>query len=323
MESTFVTEKLLNLLHALPSLLESWGQLVLLGIPLCFFLASVILPFIVLFGLFWAHFGRRSLYERCSRQLAGLGNILNWLFLGCAAAGFFVAYQQLEMIQSFYLLAAAVLGGLLSIGTLLWTLVVLLWKTLRKAPVVHALLIIIAGSCLTFIPIGGLALGRVVIQGTVLPASTEPQVLLDLLLPELQNPFWLVAGLIHFLEAAAAGGVGLLWLLFRRHVDDFGRDYYTFAANWCADWSTYGSWLALLLLGGIVWFLQSGGLLALEQDKILIFTAGMFATLFIPAVLWTIIARSALPMRHKFSMVIALVLFVASLASSGALILFE
>lgn len=323
MESTIVTEILLNLLHALPGLLELWGQLVLLGIPLCFFLASVILPFIVLFGLLWTHFGRRSLYERCSRQLAGLGNILNWLFLGCAAAGFFVAYQQIEIIENFYLLSASVLGGLLGIGTFLWTVVVLFWKTLRKRPLFHGLLIIIAGSCLTLIPIVGLAVGRVVLQGAALPTSIEPQALLTLLTPELQNPFWLMAGLLHFLEAAAAGGTGLLWLLFRRHVDDFGRDYYNFAANWCADWSAYGSWLALFFLGGLVWFLQSTGVLALEENTLLIFTAGMFVTLFIPAVLWTIIARSALPMRRKVSMVIALILFVASLASSGALILFN
>lgn len=84
MESMSVLERLSELLPALPpGLIEAWGQLVLFAVPVCLYLAAVVLPFVVLYGLIRAHFGRRSLLERCSRQQARFANFLNWLFLVC------------------------------------------------------------------------------------------------------------------------------------------------------------------------------------------------------------------------------------------------
>ena len=82
-----VLERLSELLPALPpGLIEAWGQLVLFAVPVCLYLAAVVLPFVVLYGLIRAHFGRRSLLERCSRQQARFANFLNWLFLVCFVA---------------------------------------------------------------------------------------------------------------------------------------------------------------------------------------------------------------------------------------------
>ncbi|MFR5647557.1 MAG: hypothetical protein ACLUDQ_14430 [Bilophila wadsworthia] len=87
MESMSVLERLSELLPALPpGLIEAWGQLVLFAVPVCLYLAAVVLPFVVLYGLIRAHFGRRSLLERCSRQQARFANFLNWLFLVCFVA---------------------------------------------------------------------------------------------------------------------------------------------------------------------------------------------------------------------------------------------
>ena len=61
MESMSVLERLSELLPALPpGLIEAWGQLVLFAVPVCLYLAAVVLPFVVLYGLIRAHFGSWS-----------------------------------------------------------------------------------------------------------------------------------------------------------------------------------------------------------------------------------------------------------------------
>lgn len=50
MESMSVLERLSELLPALPpGLIEAWGQLVLFAVPVCLYLAAVVLPFVVLY----------------------------------------------------------------------------------------------------------------------------------------------------------------------------------------------------------------------------------------------------------------------------------
>lgn len=325
-----VTPEALNILlntltTLLPTLMGVWGQLALLSVPLCLYLATAMLPFVVICGLLFARFGRKNLYERSSRQLAGLANILNWLFLGCAGAGFLVARQELEAMHGPYLLGAYLFLGLSAGGTLLWTIVASAWKPLRKVPVLHVLIAFLSGSCIAALAVGGLFVLQLMLQGVVLPVQNEWQTLQLALLPlplSLTDPFWLLAALLHFLEAAAAGGVGLLWLIFRRHVDDFGRDYYAFAANWCGEWGGYGGWISFILTGVILWFSWTRGILNLNNPATLLFLAGTLLPLFVCAVLWTVIARSGTPMRRKISMFFAVFLFVVSLASGGALALF-
>ena len=47
----------------------------------------------------------------------------------------------------------------------------------------------------------------------------------------------------------------------------------------------------------------------------------LFAALLIPSVIWTVIARSATPMRHKIGMIFSLLLLVVAIANSGVLVL--
>ncbi|MFQ9869107.1 MAG: hypothetical protein ACLRWP_20885 [Bilophila wadsworthia] len=117
MESMSVLERLSELLPALPpGLIEAWGQLVLFAVPVCLYLAAVVLPFVVLYGLIRAHFGRRSLLERCSRQQARFANFLNWLFLVCFVAlglSKVVPYETFPPLYQagLYLSAGLLLGG--------------------------------------------------------------------------------------------------------------------------------------------------------------------------------------------------------------------
>ena len=164
-------------------------------------------------------------------------------------------------------------------------------------------------------------LGRVYAQGTELPQENDVQTLIALLLPSLNDPFWLYFGLLHFLEVAAAGSFGLCWLLVRRRVDDFGRDYYVFAANWCGEWAAWGGWFVLLLTGGLCAMLRLQGLLPFESsDGLLVFVVALFVFLLLPAILWTVIARSATPMRHKIGMVVSLLLLFVAVANIGVFV---
>ena len=322
MESLAFLDRLTAFLPALPpGLLEAWGQVALFAVPVCLYFAAAMLPFVVLYGLIRAHFGRRSLLERCSRQQARFGNFLNWLFVVCALALWgtrAVSYEEWPLLYRLALYAGA---GLLLAGTILWTFVVTAWKPLRKWPVVHGFLVFLTGICLAALPVLALIAGRLVLQSAALPQELDPVVLLDLLTPSLGDPFWAYFGLIHCLEIAAAGALGLFWLLVRRNADDFGRDYYVFAANWCGGWAAWGGWLSLLLASILCAMLRWQGLLPFENRTVLLFVVMQFAALFLAALLWTLIARSALPMRRKIGMVVALLLLIVAVANSGLLVL--
>ena len=321
MESTSVLETLHQFLPGLPpGMLEAWGQFALFAVPVCLYFAAVVLPFVVLYGLIRAHFGRRSLLERCSRQQARLGNVLNWLFLFFTVGVWASGSAFLENLHPAYRLALYVCAGLLLGGTLLWTVVVTAWKPLRARPVLHGVLAFVVGTCLAWIPVIGLLLARLCVQGTELPPESDLRTLAALLLPPPNDAFWLYFGLLHFLEVAAAGSFGLCWLLVRRRIDDFGRDYYVFAANWCGEWAAWGGWLTLLLTGGLCAMLRWQGLLPFEREGVPAFVGVLFVTVLVPAVLWTVIARSAAPMRHKIGMVVSLLFLIAAVTNLGALV---
>ena len=92
-------------------------------------------------------------------------------------------------------------AGLLLGGTIIWTVVVAAWKPLRGWPVLHGFLAFLTGSSLACLPIIGLILGRVALQGTEAAAAegrTFRRTLIGLLvLPSASDPFWLYFGLIH------------------------------------------------------------------------------------------------------------------------------
>nr|WP_305734128.1 hypothetical protein [uncultured Bilophila sp.] len=322
MQSTSLLESLSAWMPTLPpGFWEAWGQLALFAVPVCLYFAAVVLPFVVLYGLIRAHYGRRSLFERCSRQQARFANILNWLFLVCGAGvavSGIIPYASLHPLYRVGLYAAA---GLLLAGTLLWTLAVAAWKPLRQHPVLHGLLAFVTGSCLAGLPVIGLVLGRVAMQGTELPQQNDVQALVDILLPAANDPFWLYFGLVHFLEVASAGALGLCWLGIRRRADDFGRDYYTFAARWCGEWAAWGGWIALLLAGGLCVLMRMQGVLPLEREGVPLIVGSLFVALLIPSIVWTVIARSATPMRHKIGMVVSVILLVFAISNAAVLLL--
>lgn len=75
------------------------------------------------------------------------------------------------------------------------------------------------------------------------------------------------------------------------------------------------------MAGVLCFMLQTQDLLTLENQGALLFVTALFAALLIPSVIWTVIARSATPMRHKIGMIFSLLLLVVAIANSGVLVL--
>lgn len=322
---TDIFSGLLNMESLLvPGLLPTWGKLILFGIPLCLYLAAAMLPFIVLVGLVRAQYGRKSLFERCSRQVGRLSNLLNWIFLICTAIsiGYFGFSQQYLAAMPPVLRLGIYEGGFcLLAGTILWTLVMAAWKSLRSMPFIHGILAFLAGSCLAALPVIALLCGRAHMQGVPFPDVLDYSHLTAFFLPALDGVFWMSVALLHGGEMAAAGGVALCWLLIRRNRDDYGRDYYAFAAKWCGTWAAWGGWLTLICLACALYFLAAARTVQPEGAFPAFFMLVSLLFLLISSLLWTGIARSGMPMRHKIGMVLSVCLLIISTASAGILLL--
>lgn len=116
---------------------------------------------------------------------------------------------------------------------------------------------------------------------------------------------------IFFLLPAVFGNLGLLCL---RHINDYGRDHYNIAIAWCTNWiKTFGSLLFLIVLtiSGINIWLQFE---SETFDYFIWLDTGIFLFIwFIIVLIMTLIGRSQIPLRHKFSMVFADILAIASI----------
>lgn len=291
------------------ALLELWGQPLLLSIPTCLFLAGAALPCLSLVLLAMGR--KRGLYERCARQIAQLDFGVNWTLLICCGF-FFFWHLYTATTSTFFMQFGIITSGFLLIATLLWSVYAKAWKTLRSNPIflwlfgLMAWICEIAILCLLFLSINDVQFAHV----------PTWQGLVSLVASSAKMPQFLLLTALLFLSAASAGGLSLIWLVMRRNKDEYGRDYYTFAANWCGRWGSIGAWGALILFAIAHWLVT--GWTSFSSD---IYPLEMLSgiPLGISAVLWTAIALSKSPMRHKIGMVCALICLLMSVAS-GALL---
>ena len=252
---------------------------------------------------------RRKSFNKCARQLSMLGMTLGWgLLIGMRLWLYLSPAPQLAMVfeASWLLLAAA---------TLLSSLVFFAAKLLEKAPWLHAILGLVQGVLAYAAFLLGLASAHLApVVDSVLEALRSRQApelppLLDIFLP-LATP--LAYSLLLLLTLPAA--FGAFWLILRRRLDDYGRDHYNATLPWCASWARNG-WLALWLL-----MLAFNGLTVYDRWQNGVFT-GHDALLqsiplllwLIPALLWAAASSSKTPLRHKFSLTIALLMGIAYL----------
>lgn len=295
-------------LHAYP-FLQTGIDALCVTLPLAALLAFAGLGFVSATAKIFSITRKRSSYDKCARQLAMLAMVLGWTLLIAGRVWlFFVqsAYTP-DSLPDFMVELSWILLGL---AVLISSLYFALWKFLVKTPILHIVMGFVSGmqACIAVAVTLGAA--------RMLSAYTRPDAssitLGDIFFPGWLSPFWCALYWTLPLALALAGACGAMWLVIRRKREDFGRDHYNTMIPWCAAWAR-NAWTIfwLIFLGATVAEIQqswqgdafTGRNVALESVKVLIWLA--------PLALWTIVARSVAPMRHKLSLLAALLLAVA------------
>lgn len=278
-------------------------------LPLAAMLAFAGLGFVSAMARILSITRKRSSYDKCARQLAMLAMVLGWSLLIAGRVWlFFVqdAYTP-DSLPDFMVELSWILLGL---AVLISSLYFALWKFLVKVPILHIFMGIISSiqACIAV----AVTLGSARMLHAYMRPDASSITLGDIFFPGWLSPFWCALYWTLPLALAMAGACGAMWLTLRRKREDFGRDHYNVMIPWCATWAR-NAWAIfwLIFLGASVAEIQQNWQgdtftshhVALESVKVLIWL--------VPLALWAIIARSAAPMRHKLSLLLALLLAAA------------
>lgn len=301
-------DALRHLLQAYP-LLQTCLDALIVALPLAALLAFAGMGFMSATARILSFTRKRSSYDKCARQLALLGLILGWLLLIGGRVWLFFT-QEAYTPDSLPGFLVEISWAMLSVGVLLISLYYVLWKMLAKMPTLHVTLGILSGVQ------GCAAVFMTLASARLLAAFARPDAagltLGDLFLPGWGAPFWSALCYTLPLILAMPAAFGALWLPLRRKQDDFGRDHYNVMIPWCAGWARNAwtvFWL-LLVVSSIMQIQQQwqGGIFT-AQDAML--QSGRLLLWLIPLLLWTMVRRSAIPLRHKLSLLIALLIAIS------------
>ena len=297
----------LEFMHANPFLRASW-DILCVTLPLAMLLAFAGTSCMTVAAQCLAARRRRASYARGARQLSLLGLILGWLLLTGSRVWLFLDETDYALLPSilpgFSLLEPVwfLLGG----AVLAISVCHALWKTLSPMPALHISLGLLC--CL----LACLALAAALVAARCLamcPQAGEAASLKSLFMPGIEQPYWSALCMTLPLSLALAAGCGASWLPLLRRRDDFGRDHYNTMVAWCATWAR-NAWILLWLLlffssAQQIWLhWPSGGFsptAALHESLQLLLWL-------LPAPLWAWAAHSALPLRHRLSMFLALLI---------------
>lgn len=233
---------------------------------------------------------------RAARQMSRLalgGHVLFWLVIAaCAVLLLADPVWQSEFVTGNRLLLIAALA-LPFFGSVALAGYDLGWKRAKERKTIHFLL-----GCVANLPIKygywALAgLGLLFFRG-VSPDSPA-------FLPPWGSALWPLMALWLPLSLCLAAGIGLCYLLLRRNMDDWGRDYYRFAAPFLAKWHLV---CGLIVLAILVWLYASlKGVFNLHLPQIHYAALASAACLGLAMLLSLLISVSENPMRLKLSMV--------------------
>ncbi|MDR1125159.1 MAG: hypothetical protein LBM64_03740 [Deltaproteobacteria bacterium] len=290
-------------------------------VALIIFLMSgwVFCPLLALWARLAEASSRRVFYNNLARQicqaalaaavptLLGLGALAAWQLSKGAAAPFAAnisALPGLALFAAFFLLQLAAL---------------LSWKNLRQAAPLQLLLLALTALA---------ALGAVVLLFSSL-LSPLCGAGLDLAQAAARyslfnvdySAAWAFAGSLGLIGLTLAAVWSVCWLFFRRNRDDFGRDYYNFAAGrGCALAFTAGA-ASLLAYAALLVLAQPGCFSAALPAGELSFAPlvplaplAVIALHVVCCILWFSAARAASPLRHKAALWLSLLLWTGALA---------
>ena len=276
--------------------------------------AFALLPFLLLLAaLFWGAPAIALVSEligtasgkpfpaRVARQVTRLGvrgHALMWAAMAAAAAMLMgQPFLKSEFVAENRLLLAISLA-LPFFGSLALVAYDLGWKSAKERRLVHILLGCVSNVAVKCGYWGGVLLGLVFFRGVSLDSQA--------FLPPLGSALWPLAALWLPMALCLTAAAGLVYLLLRRNTDDWGRDYYRFAAPFLAKWHIA---LGLVTLAVMAWMYASlKGVFNLHLPQIFYAGAASAACLVLAMALALAVSTSENPMRLKGSM-LAVALF--------------
>ena len=279
------------------------------ALPLAALLAFVGLNFMSATARGLAVTRKRASFEKCARQLALLGLLLGWILLICGRVWLFFTQGSYtpDSPSDFMVEMSWVMLGL---AVLFNSLYFALWKFLIKMPLLHVGLGVVSGIQACIATAASLAAARLL---TALARPDADMLTLGhIYVPGFGTPFWCALFWSLPLMLAIAGGMGAFWLVLRRNYDDFGRDHYNTMLPWCATWAR-NAWAIfwVILLASSVFDVQREWQKETFTAMDAVLESAELLLWLVPALLWTWVARSATPMRHKLTLLTAVVLAVA------------
>lgn len=241
---------------------------------------------------------------RAGRQMSRLalgGHVLFWLIIAiCAMAMVSPSLWRSDFVvdNSLLVMTAAALPFF---GSLALAGYDLGWKMARDRKIIHFLLGCVANLTIKYGYWGLALMGLLYFRNVGIDSPA--------FLPPWGSALWPLLMLWLPLSLYLAAGAGLCYLLLRRNADDWGRDYYRFAAPFLAKWHAV---FGLVVLVVLVWLYASlKGVFNLHLPQISYAGIAAVACLGLSASLALLVGTSENPMRLKVSMVATAVLSLA------------
>ncbi len=229
---------------------------------------------------------RRKLFMvKLAGQLSRLGLMfilaLTLISAGILAAAFFLEPGPGIWMehQVFWKTAVYISGAAL----FFYGLYFLTWNRLARWPVLHLIPAAAAIACCK------LLLGLLFLS---LWRELEP---MSPVHPDPDSIFWPILVQLFLLAIAAGAVLGMLYLLYRRNLDDFGRDYYRYALGLLAKWGIFFAVLSPLTCVWVYFVSRE----TFDPTYLILPGAGFALFLLFLILILLRIARSQQPMRHK------------------------
>jgi len=249
----------------------------------------------------WGWRRRTPFLDKFGQQMLGLSMVA---FVGaalgaCAALGLGYLQYGFALEEIFYALPWLVLSwplGGLGLGLVFSLLAAKTWKPLKKRKGLHSGILLIAWLGVW----AGLYVGlNQYLQGLWKLTGLYRVGDIEAMWQAQFSPSWvLLAGQALIVGLGGTGALGLAYLLARRNIEDFGRDYYRFALPQAAKW-------AVLLLGQpffLAWVVyEEAQAVWLLPPKEMISLGVSLGGFVLYGLLLIIFVRSANPLRAKAS----------------------
>lgn len=247
---------------------------------------------------FWGRLRQKTFSDKYAQQVSSMSMLFFLFALAVGVAGAFAGktssarlLETLNVPGSPAIPLAATLGAAL----ILSVVYSLTWNKTRETKALHIYIGIPAAIC----SLCSVVLLMDLLRGILPLLVSENTPVQWPALPAANSPIWPIAVRQISLALAFAGALSLAYLIHRRKKDDFGRDYYGFGLTAAAKWALFPA-LAALACQGWQYALSSPEMqqLMLKGTLAPAWWGTIGATIFC-CLLWTLLARSAHPMRLK------------------------